>query len=451
MAVPANATANQALLALYGALDQAVTSNRGGGTEAIVERYLPGSTGVHAGWYDELLGFLNQPSHAAPRDTPESRAVPDLDEALMVLQAHRLPLTPGATPGTLSTVQWARMAYAIGVLSQLPGYESHSEQFSQVFTVVAPEPSGQPAQVSGAIPPDADDLLSLLRRLFRSREDWPHAMKSAVDRNLIDPTVAAVPLCEARIKWVRGQLCAVLTTEFTSDKVSLDELKGVVDPLNWAKCMSFFCEMEPKTPRDDGWDRVLEHVSTTCSIIGTPQMVTPLKYWKGPPASEPQVTAYVDYALDDLPVADEKGDGRIVVDEGFISMTATGPVSTTPDPTNHGVRVRTRKVVGFRDLPWIAGAIFACSMGYGYEGHEHAARWGRAACEKRQRLDGLDAVEHADRFSNATRGTGNAGRASRREPARCGACCRHAQRMYRRYVHKERGNCREVGDRCGAD
>jgi hypothetical protein len=362
MATPASATANQALLALYGALDQAVTSNHGGATEEIVERYLPGSTGVHAGWYDELLGFLGQSSHAAPRDSPESPAAPGLDEALTVLQAHRRPLDQNATPGTLSTVQWSRMAYAIGALSQLPGYQSHSEQFSRTLAVVAPEPSAQTATVSGALPPDID-LLSLLRNVFHRREDWPRAMKAALDQNLIDPSVAAVPLCEARAKWVRGQLCAVLTTEFTSDKVSLEQLTGVVDPLNWAMCLSFFCEMESKKMRDDGWSRVLEHVSTTCSINGTPQMVTPLKYWKGPAAGGSLVTAYLDYALDDLPANDEKGDGRVVVDEGFIRMT-----STVTDPTAAGVRVRTRKVVGFRDVPWIAGAIFACSMGYGYEG-----------------------------------------------------------------------------------
>jgi hypothetical protein len=369
MATTGDATANQALLALYGALDQAVTSNHGGATQEIVERYLPGSTGIHAGWYDELLGFLNHPPHPAPRDTEESPAAPDLDDALTVLQARRLPpLTPGTTSNTLSTVQWARMAYAIGALSQLPGYESHSEQFSQALAVVSPtletlESSGQAAAVSGGGPPDNDDLLLLLQRSFLSRHDWPHVMKSAVAKKLIDPTVAAVPLCEARVKWVRGQLCAVLTTEFESSKVSLEQLKSIIDPLNWAKCMSFFCEMDPEPPRSDGWSRVLEHVSTTCSLNGTPQMVTPLKYWKGPPASESLITAFVDYALDDLPASGEKGDGRVVVDEGFISMT-----SSDATPASLGVRVRTKKVVGFRDLPWIAGAIFACSMGYGYEG-----------------------------------------------------------------------------------
>ena len=58
MATTDQATPLQALLALYGALDQAVTSGGSAGIEATVERYLPGSTGANAGWYDELLGFL---------------------------------------------------------------------------------------------------------------------------------------------------------------------------------------------------------------------------------------------------------------------------------------------------------------------------------------------------------------------------------------------------------
>ena len=55
MATPAGATVDRALLALYGALDQAVTGNLGTEVEPIVERYLPGSTGANAGWYLSLI------------------------------------------------------------------------------------------------------------------------------------------------------------------------------------------------------------------------------------------------------------------------------------------------------------------------------------------------------------------------------------------------------------
>ena len=96
-------------------------------------------------------------------------------------------------------------------------------------------------------------------------------------------------------------------------------------------------------------------------------MVTPLKYWKGPAQGVvlPQPSAWVDYLLDDDPAPGEVGDGRMVVDEGFIRMT-----STVGNSAAYGVRVRTRKVAGFRNLAFVPAAIFACVMGYGDQGVE---------------------------------------------------------------------------------
>ena len=57
MATTHTATPAQALLALYGALDHAVGTGNAD-IEATVARYLPGSTGTNAGWYEQLLVFL---------------------------------------------------------------------------------------------------------------------------------------------------------------------------------------------------------------------------------------------------------------------------------------------------------------------------------------------------------------------------------------------------------
>ena len=51
-----------------------------------------------------------------------------------------------------------------------------------------------------------------------------------------------MPLCEAKAKLVRGHLCVVLTTEFESIELTLDEVKNVMDLLNWATCLPFFCD-----------------------------------------------------------------------------------------------------------------------------------------------------------------------------------------------------------------
>jgi hypothetical protein len=347
------ATIAQSLLALYGALDQAVTSTGDAEIEAIVERYLPGSTGENAGWYDQLLGFLGDRTHLLPEMEEPPPAVPDLGEALTTLQSLR-ERTGGPEYQRLTPVQLSRMVYAIGALSHLPSYYlpgEWDEQFSQTLTLAG----------------GGDDLLWLLRRDFRRRDDFSTVMQFAAQRAWVDAYVALVPLCQTKVKFVRGHLCVVLTTEFESQQVSLDQLKDVVDPLNWANCLPFFCSMTPEPPRPDNWSRVLEHVSTTCSIPGTPQMVTPLKYWKGQAQGVqlPQPSAWVDYALDDDPAPGEQGDGRMVVDEGFITMT-----STVADSADDGVRVRTRKVAGFRDLAYVPAAIFACVMGYGDQGVE---------------------------------------------------------------------------------
>jgi hypothetical protein len=169
------------------------------------------------------------------------------------------------------------------------------------------------------------------------------------------------------LKNAHDQLCVVLRTEFKSDDVSLNELKNVVNPLNWKRCLPFFCDMQPlpTPPRSDGWSRVLEVCNTTCPT--PPDMRTPLKFWMGPVAAEASMLsspmAWVNYELDDTPVNPFPGDGRVSVDEGFIKM-----YSTSSNPANNGVRVVTKKVVCFRELSEIAIAILACVSGYGNQG-----------------------------------------------------------------------------------
>lgn len=373
MATTDNATPLQALLALYGALDLAVTSNGGAELVATVERYLPGSTGSNAGWYDELLGFLANGASDASHREERPPATPDLSDALTILQDQGEPLTQDATPPPLTAVQLSRMVYAIGALSHLPGDllpQGWQSQFSQTLAIASPHPLQQVGYESGTvteIPPSGDDLLELLQTQFRHREDFPQVMAFAAQQGWVNSLVAAVPLCEAKAKWVRGHLCVVLTTEFSTTTASLDEVKNVMDPLNWPKCLPFFCSMDPEQVRSDGWSRVLEHVSTTCPIVGTPQMITPLKYLNGPLATDPSArsTAFINYTLDDDPAPGEIGDGRMVVDEGFIRMT-----STVGDSTKHGVRVRTKKVAGFRNLAYFPAALLACLMGYAIAGED---------------------------------------------------------------------------------
>ena len=385
MATTHTVTPAQALLALYGALDHAVGTGNAD-IEATVARYLPGSTGTNAGWYEKLLVFLRQrESHFT-----DTATVPDLGNALSVLQQAAAPtpqpatkkpakIRPGTTkketavtaafsgtppappeqPRPLSTVQKARMVYAIATLSQLPGWylqnvlgDSWEKQLDDALDLVRGPNSG---------------LFDHLRLNLNSRDGYPKVIEVAGKQGLIDLKVAIVPLCQPKVMIVRNQPCLVITTEFTSATVSLKDLKDVIDPVNWARCLStFFCNMDGKADRDDGWSRVLEQVSTTCPIAPT-HMKTPLKYWKTEGQDEKTLppTACLDYALDDQPADGAKGDGLIVVDEGFIRMTSTDP---SLDLSKPGVRVRTRKVVGFANSALTPWGVLACSMGYGDQG-----------------------------------------------------------------------------------
>jgi hypothetical protein len=412
MATTDEPTAQQALLALYGALDQAVTGGGGAGVEATVERYLPGSTGANAGWYDELVGFLAAGSHQGlrPEDPPDP---PTLSQALTILQNQRQTL--GTATPSLTVVQQSRMVYAIGALSHLPaeylpqGWDSAA---AETLGIVLPQSAVQQAPVTGT-PPSNPQLLALLQSQFHWRDDFSLVIKNAARRGLIGDLVALVPLCQVKAAWVCGHLCVVLTTEFDSTLVSLDELENVIDPLNWARCLPFFCEMDYYPDRPDGWSRVLEHVSVTCPIPNTPQMVTPLKYWKGQGTNQPssQPSAWVDYALDNAPAQGEVGDGLMLVDQGFIRMT-----STAGNSADAGVRVRTRKVAGFRNLAYFPAALFACVVGYGDVGMAML-------------LDGVAsrAIDPTDwtNWSTST-GTGASGSEQQGQPPECGDPTGHA-------------------------
>jgi hypothetical protein len=254
----------------------------------------------------------------------------------------------------------SRLTFVIGVLSRIRGGTTISDA-SLVEGLSAVVPEGGNEQET------AEKLLRYLRENFRERDDWTAVMLAAEAQGLIKPLIGRIPLCRTRLKNAHDQLCVVLRTEFKSDDVSLNELKNVVNPLNWKRCLPFFCDMQPlpTPPRSDGWSRVLEVCNTTCPT--PPDMRTPLKFWMGPVAAEASMLsspmAWVNYELDDTPVNPFPGDGRVSVDEGFIKM-----YSTSSNPANNGVRVVTKKVVCFRELSEIAIAMLACVSGYGNQG-----------------------------------------------------------------------------------
>ena len=129
--------------------------------------------------------------------------------------------------------------------------------------------------------------------------------------------------------------------------------------------------MDRRYDRPDGWSRVLEHVSTTCPIAGTPnEDSAEVLEDRGQDEQDGRPRHASTTRSMTTRLTAKRATGRIVVDEGFIRMTSTVP-TWTPKP---GVRVRTRKVVGFRNsalIPW--GAIGLLD-GIRRSGHGHDAR-----------------------------------------------------------------------------
>lgn len=349
------------LLAIYGALDElVVAAGPDSETAAIIERYLPGTTGVNAGYFAEIRNFL---------DVPEGTLPPFENVALSINAIVDSQERSEPEPLTVSEV--SRLAFVIGVFSRLPDTgQIASAALKRGLELAVPQASLNEEEIASA-------LFDLLQDRFTDRDEWPSVMSYAAAEEMVDPLVAVVPLCRTRIKRAHGETCVVLTTDFTLEAnstavpnvPSLDELRAVVDPLNWHRCLPFFCDMKALTnpKRPDGWSRVLEITSTTCKFAYTPRMKTPIKYWKGPADDGSglgvPLVAWVNYELDDTAGAAQQGDGLVTVDEGFIKMYALSVNSGAP-----GIRVVTKKVVAFRYLSEVAIAILACVSGYGNQG-----------------------------------------------------------------------------------
>ncbi len=330
------------LLALYAALDKAVLGSGDPNVAATVEGFLPGTTGENQrGWSVALEQFLG-------------RGFPDVNTALFNITNAPPPTRP----------QLSRLVYVLGSLLHLPSSRVEFdpgllvEGFSLAQPQSAPVPGRTPlvTYFRGGTDP-GQELLLLVSRQFKKRQDWIPATTDAVLRNCLDDVVASVPLCNACLTTQGGIECVLVDTRFSSVSVVIDQVKAILDLRNWAGTAGdFFCEMKGLGIRQaapfQGWGRVLETVSPSCGVM--PNLKTQLVYYKADYPGQ----AVLQYDLDDT--APNQGDGYVTVDKGWLKV-ATG----TSTNRNAGVTVNTRKVVHIRSLPPVAQKIFVCVMGYG--------------------------------------------------------------------------------------
>ncbi len=252
--------------------------------------------------------------------------------------------------GSLNDPQLARLIYAIGMLSRLPAdvIDEHlfvsDEQLASVLALASPSDTASSER--------GHRLLALLRQEFTDRRHWADVMATARTENLVNSQIAAFgPPCAGSVKRRGPNYCALITTDFVVDELSIDAIKAIIDPLNWADTGSdsFFCRMTELQPNTDanGWSRVLEEGSTDCSQY---RIKTALKYWK----AEFDGGLIINYDVDDERERTDDN-GMVVVDSGYLWVTAAG---------GGGVRIRTSKEFLIHGVGPTASAVFACVLGW---------------------------------------------------------------------------------------
>jgi hypothetical protein len=384
------------LLALYGAFDQSVVEANDPGWTARVAQFLPATTGENQrGWFSEVKRLVDQlaPDVRAAQFPGVEAALDDLTAVANVISAFRDPLTPPSEndPPLLTTTDIAQLLYIFAAGMMLA---PDAPRTSVDFTAFLDPPGGSVESIMGlAAEPlttiyraagrfagsrteesrgeQAFGLMNLIPTEFTSHRSWPRFMSRALDQNLISVEVATAPIAlaginagashpekgshaAAAVAKLDGTYCAVLTTDCWQEAkgLTVDAVKKIVDPCNWARLSPFFCQMDRLGPDARGASQVLEHVSTDKKIY---QLKTALKNWR----EDFDGGAVLNYELADTRVG--TGDsGLVLVDSGYIRILD----NKLPNGTVKGVRIKTSKMVAIQGTSVTATAMLMLSLGW---------------------------------------------------------------------------------------
>ncbi|WP_319430817.1 hypothetical protein [Mycobacterium sp. RTGN5] len=343
------------ILEIFGALDRAVREADDPDVTAAADKLIPGLGTACPTWYAELESrYFGS----------EARKSPNLAEALQRIAEE------DANPDTdrLTSAQKTRLLYGISAAQRLnavastplPALDESDPKFDDALigslAAIAPKRSPGLKDRRDNATEAREELLQSMRGFTRTK-DFTSAVREKVEASPIrSGNPMGSPLCRTAAVVVDGLESAVIDTEFDSNDVSLEQLKSIVNPFNWAQDYSeLFVRMEDQEPDilPDGWRRVLE----TVRLLGTTELTTPLKFY---PYQASPLEATLDYDLD-KPALDT-GDGQVLVDRGFINIKVTNEAG---DPTQPGVHVTTRKVVHIQGISAYAQGKLVCVGGYG--------------------------------------------------------------------------------------
>jgi hypothetical protein len=321
-----------------------------------LDEFLPKAS-ANTGWYREVEDFFYREN---------AQQSPDLGAACARLgdqaqQAERGEGTPLTAPQKQRLFYGLTAAARIQQVAPTPVLSAVSKSDVKTALVpalaaVGPEDKSYEERLQNANNL-FDGYYDHARSAQRANYDDLRKVSAADDVQLLDPSTLKIPLCRTGIVTVDRLQAAVVDTDLSSDDISLNQLKAVVNPFNWNENYpDFFVRMQPfRNPfRSDRWRRVLETVGF--GGLGAFEITTALKYF--PTVGECE--ARLDYDLDDPTPG--PGDGQVLVDRGYINMWVT---NQEHDPNVPGVRVRTRKVIHIDGLSPYAQQRLVCLTGYG--------------------------------------------------------------------------------------
>jgi hypothetical protein len=336
-------------------LDRAVREADDPDVSAAADKLIPGLGTARPTWYAEIENrYFGS----------DARTEPNLAEALQRIAKE------DADPDTdrLSSAQKTRLLYGISAAQRLntvasktlPALDESDAKFDDALigSLAAIAPKGfVDLNDRRAKATEAREALLESMKSFTRAKDFKSAVREKVEASPIrSGNPMGSPLCHTAVVVVDGLESAVIDTEFDSNAVSLEQLKNVVNPFNWAEDYSeLFVRMQDQEPDilPDGWRRVLE----TVRLLGSTELTTPLKFF---PCQPTRLEATLDYDLDKSAL--DTGDRQVLVDRGFINITVTNEEG---DPAAPGVHVTTRKVVHIQGISAYAQGKLVCIGGYG--------------------------------------------------------------------------------------
>jgi hypothetical protein len=344
-------------MVIYGAVDDAVVGARSPQIiKLLTERYEQTWQISQRGWYSQIRQLA---------------AAKEIDDALEDLATVDLAADAQPTEQVLTKYDLRRLYYNTRILRDLEAACS---------ALADDEPD------RALISPDPQKLKAVQERI-----------KHLIPEDYGDPPGT----CTSFVREVNGEYATALLTDSFEDKVSVNQLKKVLNPQNWPKVSTFFMAMEDLKVDDFGWQQLMEVIGTGTNAGF--RLRTPLKFFMGQLGDG---SVFVNYDMVDNASGFKDSDHLVVVDNGYVIAVPAKP----GHPEAPGVRLHTSKELLIRGMSPTAAANLACRLGWadagegmffdvaaspGFAKRKDLAAWVDSKATKTAPARSVDALENA--------------------------------------------------------